>query len=149
MERMERMPCWQTHHGLHEYSKLAVATHELLQATYKLLLATHKLLRNTARCRSATAPQSAQVIRYTATAEGNCGWCSSAPGVHPQYHAHSLKWQCARGSLNFLPCEVPSRYDPSVSPKGDLGERYGPTVRKQNTRKSLNPVCPRWTVEGV
>ena len=45
--------------------------------------------------------QTTQVIRYAATAEGNCGWCSSAPGAHPQCNANSLKWQCARGSLNF------------------------------------------------
>ena len=135
-----------SHHEIHQFNKLAVAAHTLL----KILLANYKLLRTTARCLSAAAPRGAQVIRYTATAERSCGWCSSAPGAHPQYHANSLKWQCARSSLNFPSSGNPLPLLPPVIPRrATWGNGTDQQSDEQNARTCSIPLCPMWTVEGV
>ena len=120
---------------IHQFSKLAVAAHKLLHATCKILLATEKLRRTTARFLSVAAPRGAQMIRYTATAERSCGWCSSAPGAHPQYHANSLQWQCARGFTlhSFLWNSSPST-TPVLPRWGGLGNGADQQSDEQNGR---------------
>ena len=44
-------------------------------------------------------------IRYSGATGCNPGWCSSAPGVHPTYHASRVARRCARGSASsFINC---------------------------------------------
>ena len=71
-------------------------------------------------------------IRYIGAAECNRGWCSSAPGVHPQLNASHLAHQCARGLIFFLlyvrgRCATAT--PKQTTPKGDPAEvtRLGPS----------------------
>ena len=58
-------------------------------------------------------------IRYIGAAECNRGWCSSAPGVHPQLNASHLARQCARGLIFFFTLYevgMPPRSCPKTKP---------------------------------
>ena len=68
-------------------------------------------------------------IRYIGAAECNRGWCSSAPGVHPQLNASHLAHQCARGLIFFLlyvvgvPPRPPNRRPRRAAPACDMAKQ--------------------------